>query len=224
MTYKLEKYIWTDKDYEQMGWHDSTLYKIRVTQDLELDIDYILKWNPPDLDGLSFTFWVAPATLVFKNITILYLELDVALSDHIEIEDIERIETSDGIEWTIMTRQGELTFLSVGYEQFIRQEPFFEFGQSISFTARGGLSLERTTNQINPWRTRNDVLAARQQDIDYYEHVKRRHLKRTEKEQLEIEREANTIDLKQYLIKKRELNVILAQYDLYLKDTRFERW
>lgn len=61
MTYELDKKIWTDKDFEQMGWHDSNIYKIRLTYDLEFDLDYILQWNRPDLEGLLFTFWVAPA-------------------------------------------------------------------------------------------------------------------------------------------------------------------
>ena len=73
MTYQLEKKIWTDADFDKMGWHDSNIYKIRLTEDLELDIDYILQWNKPGLEGLPFTFWVAPATLVFKNIRNLNL-------------------------------------------------------------------------------------------------------------------------------------------------------
>ncbi len=41
MTYQLEKNIWTDTDFEKMGWHDNHIYKIRLIKDLELDIDYI---------------------------------------------------------------------------------------------------------------------------------------------------------------------------------------
>ncbi len=49
MTYQLEKNIWTDTDFEKMGWHDNHIYKIRLIKDLELDIDYILQWNSPEL-------------------------------------------------------------------------------------------------------------------------------------------------------------------------------
>jgi len=29
--YELEKKIWTETDFEQMGWHDCPIYKIRLT-------------------------------------------------------------------------------------------------------------------------------------------------------------------------------------------------
>jgi hypothetical protein len=66
MDYTLEKKVWTDQDFEQMGWHDCNIYKIRLTEDLELDIDYILQWNKPDLEGLPFTFWATLAQ-VFRR-------------------------------------------------------------------------------------------------------------------------------------------------------------
>jgi len=43
-------------DFDTMGWHDCRIYKVRVSGNLELDIDYIFKWNEPELDGLPFTF------------------------------------------------------------------------------------------------------------------------------------------------------------------------
>ena len=154
MDYKLEKQVWTDADFEQMGWHDSNIYKIRLTEDLELDIDYILQWNKPDLEGLPFTFWVAPATLVFKSVQDLIFDFDIGFENTFEIEDIEK---EDGNRWTIITQQGDIQFKSKGYEQYIRQEPFFEFGQTISFIERYGHSLDRTTNQENPNRIRKTL-------------------------------------------------------------------
>ena len=115
-------------------------------------------------------------------------------------------------------------FVSNEYEQFIRQQPSFQFGQTISFLERNGLSLERTTNQENPNRNREDVLQQRNKDIDDYEKSKQRHLKRKEKEQLEKAREDNEIDTKTYLLKKKEINEVLNHYDSLLKGTRFENW
>ena len=51
MEYLLEKKIWTDADFAQMGWHDCRIYKLRLTRDLELDIDYIFRWNQPEIEG-----------------------------------------------------------------------------------------------------------------------------------------------------------------------------
>jgi hypothetical protein len=224
MTYELEKKIWSDKDFEQMGWHDCRIYKIRLTEDLELDIDYILQWNKADLEGMPFTFWVAPATLIFKNIKDLRLDIDTAFDDAIEIQDIERTQKDNVNRWTIITQQGDFEFISDGYEQFIRQEPFSEFGQTISFIERNGSSLDRTTNQENPNRNREDIVDRRKKDLEHYENAKKRHLKRLEKEHLDKAKENNEIDAKQYLLKKKEVKEMLDNYDHLLKNTIFENW
>src|SRR4051812_9912629 len=123
MKYELDKRIWTDEDFGSMGWHDCRIYKMRSTKDLELDIDYIFQWNEPDIEGLPFTFWIAPSTLLFKNITNLTFEIDTVFEESIEIESIERIQNDKKVQWTIITHQGDFEFESEGYEQFIRQEP-----------------------------------------------------------------------------------------------------
>lgn len=224
MKYKLEKKIWTDTDFDQMGWHDCLIYKIHHTEDLELDIDYILQWNKPDLEGLPFTFWVAPATLAFKRVKNLDFEFDTAFHEEIEIEDIERQLGENGTTWAIITEKGDLKFMSEGYEQFIRQEPFFQFGQTIPKIERNGLSLERATNQKNPNRFRDDFIEQRKRDLKLYENVKKRHLKRQEKASLNELRESNKISIKEYLIKKREIKEMLDHYDNGLRDTKFESW
>jgi hypothetical protein len=65
----LEKLIWTEADYDIMGWHDATVWALALgweSHEFSLDIDYI-KWVQPDADDPDFRFWVAPATLVFHN-------------------------------------------------------------------------------------------------------------------------------------------------------------
>lgn len=221
MPYELEKTIWTDADFDKMGWHDNHIYKIRLTEDLELDIDYILHWNKPDLEGLPFTFWIAPATLIFKNIKNLSFEFDTGLQDSFEIEDIERENKN---QWTIITRQGDIQFTSDGYEQFIRQDPSFQFGQTISYIERYGYSLDRVTNQENPNRVREDILEQRKQNLEHYENAKKRHLKKQELDELIKSRDNNEIDTKSYLLKKKEINELLFSYDFFLKGTQFENW
>lgn len=222
--YELEKSIWTETDFEKMGWHDSNIYKIGLTEDLELDIDYIFQWNKPELEGMSFTFWVAPATLVFRQIKNLSFELDTAFNDTFEIEDIEKTETDYGTTWTIITRQGNIEFISQGYTQYIRQEPTFQFGQTISYAERYGWTLEKTTKQDNPNLTREDIISKKKQDLEHYENAKKRHLKRKEYEDLKQSREKNEITLKDYLTKKKEIKEMLDYYDYWLKETRFENY
>ncbi|MGB8191521.1 MAG: hypothetical protein WCF67_06355, partial [Chitinophagaceae bacterium] len=191
---------------------------------LELDIDYILQWNKPDLEGLPFTFWVAPATLVFKRIQNLRFELSPGFNNYFEISDIERTKGPDGYQWTIITQEGDLQFTCDGFEQFIRQDPFFQFGQTISFIERNGYSLDRTTAQDNPNRNHEDVVQQRRKDSEDYENVKKRNLKKQELEQLLKARDNNEIDAKEYLLKKKEINELLFSYDYFLKGTRFENW
>ena len=224
MKYELEKSIWTNDDFEEMGWHDSRIYKIRFSKELELDIDYILKWNKPDLEGLPFTFWVVPATLVFKEVKRLEFEIDAANFSDIEIEDIER-ELKDGkYIWTIITRQGDFEFESSSFMQFMRQEPSFQFGQTISYQERNGYSLEKTTNQENPNRNRKDIVEQREKKLEHYESVKKRHLKKQEKEKLETLWSSREIEPKEYLKKKREIKEKIEFYDYWLKNTIFENW
>lgn len=224
MKYDLEKNIWTESDFEKMGWHDSHIYKIGLGEDLELDIDYILQWNKPDIDGLPFTFWVAPSTLVFRLVKNLSFELDTAFNDTFEIEDIEKTETDNGTVWTIITRQGDIEFTSEGYTQYIRQEPSFQFGQTISFAERYGWALDKTTKQENPNLTREDIIEKRKQDLEHYENVKKRHLKRKEYEDLQQTRERNEIQLKDFLSRKKAIKELLDYYDYWLKGTRFENY
>lgn len=93
VTYILEKRTWSHADFKEMGWHDSNIYRMALNSDLVLDIDYILKWNQPDLEGMPFTFWIAPATLVFKNITDLKFDIDLGFDDSFEIDDVKRVQS-----------------------------------------------------------------------------------------------------------------------------------
>ena len=84
--------------------------------------------------------------------------------------------------------------------------------------------MERTTNQENPNRLREDVTRQREKDLKDYENVKKRRLKKQELEQLTKARENNEIDTKAYLLKKKEISERIFSYDYFLKGTRFENW
>lgn len=32
-----------------MGWHDSSVYGVRLNRSLEIDVDYIFQWNQPEV-------------------------------------------------------------------------------------------------------------------------------------------------------------------------------
>jgi hypothetical protein len=79
----LSKFTWTTDDFAAMGWHDARIWaytfhksqavdvtrEVPTPQDrLLLDLDYITRWVHPDEPGEPFSFWVAPATLVFTGV------------------------------------------------------------------------------------------------------------------------------------------------------------
>ena len=81
--YELEKAIWTEFDFDIMGWHDAPVYGMALfsdsttlTTELVFDLDYIFEWINPVPPDNCFSFWIAPSTLVFKNITDLAIQTD----------------------------------------------------------------------------------------------------------------------------------------------------
>ena len=94
-TYNLEKWVWTEADFEYMGWHDSQIHAIAFSPDtfeLLVDIDYILEWLQPTPQDQSFWLWVVPATLVFENVH--NSEFNIDPSRGLRILDISRQESA----------------------------------------------------------------------------------------------------------------------------------
>lgn len=156
LKYELEKTLWTEDDFENMGWHDSLIYAIGFTPNFEftLDIDYIFKWVHPQEDETHFKFWVAPCTLVFENVYDLKFDIEISSPFELEIADITRdspqkpinaefIKRETEFSWNIETQQGNITFKAIGYKQYVRKLPVFQESQQIDSEKRGGISLER---------------------------------------------------------------------------------
>jgi len=151
-TYKLEKLVWSDNDFDQMGWHDSKVYAIAFDDEnfqFMLDIDYIFQWIHPQEGETYFKFWVSPVTLVFENVWDLNINLDS--NCRLEINNIQRcnpekpknadfVNNRTQYDWLVETQQGEIVFKSVGFKQYIRQEPILQTAQAIEFKKRGGIS------------------------------------------------------------------------------------
>src|SRR5262245_6966863 len=133
--YKIEKWVWSEADYEQMGWHDARIHAIAFlgeSFELMLDIDYILKWIEPGPTETYYRFWIAPATLVFQNVHDLRVDLEPFMG--VEIQDLNREhpQKPENAEdagrdtewrWTIETHEGEISLSSSGYTQYLRREP-----------------------------------------------------------------------------------------------------
>lgn len=151
--YTLEKLVWTEADFENMGWHDVHIHAVAfraVIFEFWLDVDYIFSWVHPKGDETYFRFWVAPATLVFTNVHSLRFDIDSHNGD-LSLQGVERSEPSrprnaDYIPkqtewlWRLDCSEGEVTFRSGGYSQFTRRPPVLLQAQQLTLEERGGIS------------------------------------------------------------------------------------
>jgi hypothetical protein len=154
----LNKNKWTDGDFDLMLWHDCKVYAVAfdsVKFELLFDIDFIVEWVKPENDESFFKFWVVPATLTFKHVYEISINVD---SVDLIIQDISRGNPTEPrianynsalkeYQWKIETTNGEITFKSGGYEQFARKRPVLLDSQAIGLRERNGLSFDQATYQ-----------------------------------------------------------------------------
>jgi hypothetical protein len=158
-TFELNKSIWKQSDFQEMGWHDASIYGISIEKkagqqlpDLQFDIDYIFKWVNPGPSEHSFSFWVAPCTLVFHEIFALQIDIDSGLLifDSLEIDDIELIRTETDKKgetqyfWEIGLHIGAIYFQSKGFTQIVKKQPVHTIQQGLSIDQRGTVNFSIT--------------------------------------------------------------------------------
>jgi hypothetical protein len=153
--------VWSDDDFEQMGWHDATVWGIALLHsptyggrgELALDIDYIVRWIEPVPPDEYFTFAVAPATLVFHDVWKAHGDFDAFDTVAFELDSIERGEPEDEKQreqnlrrWTIDGSLG-LSVVASGFHQYFRSRPVGPVkSQRLSLEERGGVSFARPTD------------------------------------------------------------------------------
>lgn len=145
----LSKSVWTDVDFSEMGWHDATIHGLCVQPTdgvlprLLLDIDYIVRWVHPVPPATYFSFWMAPATLVFEDVWDLEGDLDFkGTTLDLEIDGLHRLVPDDGREahplWHIEGHAFDLKFRATSYRQYFRKAPALASRQVLSHAQRGG--------------------------------------------------------------------------------------
>lgn len=148
---EIEKWIWTEEDFDRMGWHDSTVYAFAWASDnneLLLDIDYILKWAVQDRNEAFYKFLLVPATLSFTKTHDLSIDLEVF--QEITIQDIRREVLENGRKewlWIIESNQGEIRFKATGFNQYLRKAPAWSEIPKLSEAARGGISVSKVPHE-----------------------------------------------------------------------------
>ena len=140
--YKPEKFVWSESDFENMGWHDCPIYGILFADNVAFDIDYIFKWILNEQNG-HYKFWISPATLVFEQARNLKIEIDSDFINELEIADIhqEKLENNE-YNYHLETQEGDIHLIASGYRQYIRKNPIIKQSQCLSAEERGGYSFE----------------------------------------------------------------------------------
>ena len=159
----LEKAVWTDGDFDTMGWHDARVHAIAFHEDehnaeLLLDLDYIVRWIDPEPPAEHFTFLVAPATLVFETVWNLDGELGTASRTLLQAQDIHRRDPENdrqremGLQpWVVEWSHGhELTMLASGFRQHFRRRPVLVASQRLELDERGGISFDQPLDFLSP--------------------------------------------------------------------------
>lgn len=128
------KLKWSEKDFEQMGWHDSALYSISFPFDdlsLKLDLDYIMEWKLME-DPLLSKFYICPCSLIFEDVLNLRINMGFENSAGLYISEIKRNNPtlSPNKKYTlwnyeIITDQGGVSFISAGFEQIALKDPIW---------------------------------------------------------------------------------------------------
>ena len=117
---------------------DDTLPPARLL----FDLDYIVRWVHPTGGDNIFTFWIAPATLVFEGAWSISGQLG-PLHEAMEIADIHRLDASDNNPdplWHIEGQNFDLQLRAAGYTQFLRLPPQNMPRQVLTSDERSGIS------------------------------------------------------------------------------------
>jgi hypothetical protein len=145
-----ERRIWTEADFEQMGWHDCAVHALAFRPErfeLRLDLDYILRWIAPTEPGGPFTFRLAPATLVFHNVSEATVDLQPWTGALPTLDALTRADpqpTPNGRlvtwSWELDGHEGAIRLRATGYTQALRAAPRVAPEQRLTWEERGGPS------------------------------------------------------------------------------------
>lgn len=147
----LTKWEWTDADFERMGWHDGQVHAFAAVPEAYeflLDIDYIVRWEKPDPAQGYYTFWVAPATLIFHHAYAVEVHVGPSQGDMTILElartDEQLTPNGNAIDWhwSAFGVGGHFQLRATSYTQYIRRRPRLG-GRSLSLDERGGISFSR---------------------------------------------------------------------------------
>lgn len=136
--------------FEDFTWHDNAVHGFRVLEgpdgfsgELILDIDYLIEWLPPKAKGDGFEFQIAPADLIFHEVTDLIVSIDYVASSaalgpmsihQVHRDAITYPSGSPSFAWKIEMNwpaNAFISFQSIGFTQVLRAEPVISGAQRL---------------------------------------------------------------------------------------------
>lgn len=150
--YILEKTVWSEETFDQTSWYEVYIHafaSIPEAYEFLCDIDFILQWVEPTPPEVYYKCWIAPATLVFENVSAVNVSLN-SEQGGLRIEDLCRSEerlTQNGKmtswQWTLEGVGGSIVLRATGYKQYLRRYPVFA-NSLLSYDERYGITFRRT--------------------------------------------------------------------------------
>lgn len=123
--------IKTDNDFDQLSWHDSTVYSINfpdLNDNMKFDLDYIIEWIKEE--NRSYKFILAPAILCFENVFNLSIKLTFEDYTELSINEIKRsnkrlLPNGKVYVWDffMLLDRGNIEFSSSGFRQHFTDIP-----------------------------------------------------------------------------------------------------
>ena len=220
MAYQLEKWVWTEADFGQMGWHDATIYAVQFGKDISFDIDYIFEWVQADKDDF-FSFVIAPVTLVFPEPQRVVFSVDFRFGQQLEIEHIHRRASDAGIpEWYLETHQGDITIIADSFRQIVRRSPTLQTGQQIIPQERGESCFSRVPDTA--FAASEEVSSLKAADFALREKAAELRRQQRQLEILREQRSAGVLEVKQYILAKREVERRIEELRVELRATDWQ--
>jgi len=217
-TYKLEKWIWSNNDFDKMSWHDCPIYALKFDDKVSFDIDYFFIWNASENEGIPNTCWISPATLIFDNVTLFKVNFITDFVNGLEIYEISKSTVENTTEWIIETQEGTITIHSDTFRQIIRRKPTLQFSQCLSDEERG----ENYFSEIpeKEYVESKELIQKKKTEFEQYELASKRNCLRNEIKDLNPEK----LDTKEFLLSKKSLNEKINELNEKLNGTRFENY
>ncbi|MBV1775607.1 hypothetical protein KSF73_07740 [Burkholderiaceae bacterium DAT-1] len=142
---------WDDQDIGSLKWHDVYIRGMAFfgeTCELRLDIDYILEWIAPAPGETYFSFRLAPATVVFADVTDMKMSTD-SFGAWIQIDTLTRNklnetprEGGERFAYCFECQQGDISLESAGFSMYLRKIGVVSKEMYLADVVRGGICFE----------------------------------------------------------------------------------